>query len=135
MARWKLCGVIDLEVAQGEIFGSDRSRWRGQDLHLSDSRRRDGSNVRRSRFSLAAQRVKRAPTAGYLTQVFSLYHDLSVAENIRYIGDLRRVSSGRIEERGSRYLQMFDMDRFRDRLAGRLSGGMKQKLRSPVRLS
>ncbi len=34
----------------------------------------------------------------------------------------------RSRERGQRYLQMFDMDRFEDRLAGRLSGGMKQKL-------
>src|SRR5689334_7607670 len=65
---------------------------------------------------------------GYLTQAFSLYPDLSVWENIRYIGELRRVRSSEIEERGLRYLKMFDMDRFRDRLAGRLSGGMKQKL-------
>ena len=49
-------------------------------------------------------------------------------ENIRYIGDLRRVSHADIQERANRYLRMFDMDRFRDRLAGRLSGGMKQKL-------
>ena len=65
---------------------------------------------------------------GYLTQTFSLYPDLSVAENIRYIGDLRRVPVQAIEERAHRYLQMFDMDRFKGRLAGRLSGGMKQKL-------
>ncbi len=65
---------------------------------------------------------------GYLTQAFSLYPDLTVAENIRYIGDLRRVPLAQIEERGQRYLQMFDMDRFSQRLAGRLSGGMKQKL-------
>src|SRR5262249_25584854 len=65
---------------------------------------------------------------GYLTQVFSLYHDLSVAENLRYMGDLRRLSTAQIEERGSRYLAMFGMDRFKNRLAGRLSGGMKQKL-------
>jgi ABC-2 type transport system ATP-binding protein len=51
-----------------------------------------------------------------------------VAENIRYIGDLRRVPVKEIDERGHRYLSMFDMDRFTDRLAGRLSGGMKQKL-------
>jgi ABC-2 type transport system ATP-binding protein len=49
-------------------------------------------------------------------------------ENIRYIGDLRRVAPGEIAERGQHYLQMFDMDRFSDRLAGKLSGGMKQKL-------
>src|ERR1700730_1970364 len=65
---------------------------------------------------------------GYLTQAFSLYPDLTVAENIRYIGDLRRVPLAQIAERGQRYLQMFDMDRFSQRLAGRLSGGMKQKL-------
>ena len=51
-----------------------------------------------------------------------------MAENIRYIGDLRRVPPSDIAERGHRYLSMFDMDRFTDRLAGRLSGGMKQKL-------
>ena len=65
---------------------------------------------------------------GYLTQAFSLYPDLTVAENIRYIGDLRRVPPDEITKRGRRYLRMFDMDRFEHRLAGRLSGGMKQKL-------
>src|SRR4051794_40843924 len=65
---------------------------------------------------------------GYLTQSFSLYPDMTVMENIRYIGDLRRVSRDEIKQRGLRYLRMFDMDRFQDRLAGRLSGGMKQKL-------
>jgi len=65
---------------------------------------------------------------GYLTQAFSLYPDLSVAENIRYVGDLRHVPPEEIKKRGQQYLRMFDMDRFVDRLAGRLSGGMKQKL-------
>jgi ABC-2 type transport system ATP-binding protein len=72
-------------------------------------------------------RAMRAQT-GYLTQTFSLYPDLSVNENIRYIGDLRKVPPQEIAERGRRYLEMFDMDRFADRLAGQLSGGMKQKL-------
>lgn len=65
---------------------------------------------------------------GYLTQTFSLYPDLSVMENIRYVGDLRRVPIAEINERGHRYLKAFDMDRFSARLAGNLSGGMKQKL-------
>ena len=65
---------------------------------------------------------------GYLTQAFSLYQDLSVKENIEYIGELRLVDRVNIQERGNRYLKLFDMDRFTDRLAGRLSGGMKQKL-------
>src|SRR5262245_34868995 len=65
---------------------------------------------------------------GYLTQTFSLYPDLTVLENIRYIGDLRLVPRAEIERRGLHYLRLFNMDRFIDRLAGRLSGGMRQKL-------
>jgi ABC-2 type transport system ATP-binding protein len=63
-----------------------------------------------------------------LTQDFSLYPDLTVAENIRYSGDLRLIPPDEIAERSLQYLRMFDMDRFADRLAGQLSGGMKQKL-------
>jgi ABC-2 type transport system ATP-binding protein len=72
-------------------------------------------------------REARAET-GYLTQAFSLYPDLTVEENIRYVGDLRLVPRDDIRKRGRRYLEMFGMERFADRLAGKLSGGMKQKL-------
>jgi ABC-2 type transport system ATP-binding protein len=65
---------------------------------------------------------------GYLTQDFSLYPDLTVAENIRYSGDLRLIPPDEIADRSLQYLKMFDMNRFADRLAGQLSGGMKQKL-------
>jgi ABC-2 type transport system ATP-binding protein len=65
---------------------------------------------------------------GYLTQDFSLYPDLTVAENIRYSGDLRLIPPDEIADRSLQYLRTFDMDRFADRLAGQLSGGMKQKL-------
>src|SRR5919112_2842030 len=68
------------------------------------------------------------PFVGYLTQTFSLYQDMTVLENLHYIGELRRLRRAEIEERGMHYLRMFDMARFTDRLAGSLSGGMKQKL-------
>src|SRR5258708_13951791 len=66
--------------------------------------------------------------SGYLTQGFTLYPDLSVAENIRYVGALRGIDPREIDRRGQSYLEKFDMLRFKDRLAGRLSGGMKQQL-------
>src|ERR1044072_5022635 len=72
--------------------------------------------------------VDARPFVGYLTQTFSLCQDLSVVENLRYVGQLRLLKRRQIEERGDHYLQMFDMARFKDRLAGSLSGGMKQKL-------
>ncbi|MGA1133498.1 MAG: ATP-binding cassette domain-containing protein [Prochlorotrichaceae cyanobacterium] len=65
---------------------------------------------------------------GYVTQKFSLYPDLSIAENMRYSAGLRRVSEKSFSDRARTLLQRVDLDRFRDRLAGQLSGGMKQKL-------
>jgi ABC-2 type transport system ATP-binding protein len=57
-----------------------------------------------------------------------LYFDLSIDENLSYAGGLRLVPKKEYEERRERYFKLFDIYRFSDRLAGRLSGGMKQKL-------
>lgn len=65
---------------------------------------------------------------GYLTQPFSLYQDLSVDENLNYAGGLREVPKEDFEKRREHYFKLFELIKFTDRLAGRLSGGMKQKL-------
>lgn len=65
---------------------------------------------------------------GYLTQRFSLNLELSVMENIEYVGGLRKVSADQIASRAKRYLELMGMLRFSGRLAANLSGGMKQKL-------
>ena len=118
---------IDISVAKGEIFGLIGPDGAGKTTTFqimagvmeatSGAVTIFGEPARDARFH-----------TGYLTQAFSLYPDLTVWENIRYIGDLREVPGEELDERGHRYLAMFDMDRFAERLAGRLSGGMKQKL-------
>lgn len=65
---------------------------------------------------------------GYLTQQFSLYLDLSIDENLRYAAGLRQVPDDLLWERRNKYLRLMDLEQFSDRLAGQLSGGMKQKL-------
>ncbi len=65
---------------------------------------------------------------GYLTQRFSLYLDMSIAENLRYAAGLREVSDAAFKTRSEHFLGLLDLARFKERLAGRLSGGMKQKL-------
>lgn len=63
---------------------------------------------------------------GYLSQRFSLYGDLSVDENIAFFAEIHGVPSYR--DRRDRLLEFTRLARFRDRPAGKLSGGMKQKL-------
>lgn len=65
---------------------------------------------------------------GYMPQRFGLYEDLSVQENLDLYADLHGVSAEERAERYPRLMEMTDLGRFTARLAGRLSGGMKQKL-------
>lgn len=130
---WKRYGSIeavrgiDLEVRRGEIFGLIGPDGAGKTSTFQILGGVMEASAGSAEIFGRPAREARSQT-GYLTQTFSLYPDLTVWENVRYLGDLRRVPREEIRERGHRYLSMFDMDRFTDRLAGRLSGGMKQKL-------
>ncbi len=64
----------------------------------------------------------------YMPQRFGLYDDLTVDENIRFYADLFGVSAADRERHAARLLAAAGMSEFRARLAGKLSGGMKQKL-------
>ena len=118
---------ISFEVQRGEIFGLIGADGAGKTTTfqiLAGVMEATGGTA--EIFGRPARDAR--SRTGYLTQTFSLYPDLSVSENIRYIGELRHVPPAEIDERGARYLKMFDMDRFSKRLAAQLSGGMKQKL-------
>ena len=130
---WKTYGVwdavwgISLDIHDGEIFGLIGPDGAGKTSTFQIlAGVMEATSGTAEIFGVPARQAR--STTGYLTQAFSLYPDLTVLENIRYIGDLRRVPPDEIATRGRRYLEMFDMDRFGDRLAARLSGGMKQKL-------
>jgi ABC-2 type transport system ATP-binding protein len=118
---------ISLEIEEGEIFGLIGPDGAGKTSTFQILAGVMEATSGTAEVFGAPAREARSHT-GYLTQSFSLYPDLTVGENIRYIGDLRRVPPDEIERRGRRYLGMFDMARFEHRLAARLSGGMKQKL-------
>lgn len=64
----------------------------------------------------------------YMPQRFGLYEDLSVQENLDLYADLHGVPAAERNRRFSRLLDMTDLARFTARPAGKLSGGMKQKL-------
>jgi len=76
-----------------------------------------------ARESAALSRV-----TGYMPQRFGLYEELSVEENLRLYADLRGLDRSSAGATFKRLLEFTDLARFTDRQAGRLSGGMKQKL-------
>jgi ABC-2 type transport system ATP-binding protein len=122
---------LSLEVARGEIFvlvGPDGAGKTTLIRLLCGALRPDegvmcvdGVDVVRE-----PQRVQSA--IGYMPQRFSLYPDLSVRENLRFYGDVFGVSGPRFAVRAKELLEEFALARFGARLAGQLSGGMKQKL-------
>ncbi|MGC1455594.1 MAG: ABC transporter ATP-binding protein [Nitrospirota bacterium] len=65
---------------------------------------------------------------GYMSQRFGLYEDLTVMENILFYADLHAVPKKERPPRIERLLGFSNLEPFKDRLAGKLSGGMKQKL-------
>lgn len=73
-----------------------------------------------------AERIKEE--IGYMAQRFGLYPDLTVAENIHFYADIYGVPRRGREERIEELLSFSNMKPFKKRLAGNLSGGMKQKL-------
>ncbi|MDL2316827.1 ATP-binding cassette domain-containing protein [Desulfovibrio sp. OttesenSCG-928-A18] len=79
-------------------------------------------------FDAATEADRIHPITGYMPQKFGLYEDLSVIENLRLYADLRNVLGKERREKFEQLLRFTDLARFQSRLAGKLSGGMKQKL-------
>jgi ABC-2 type transport system ATP-binding protein len=118
---------IDLTIAPGEIFGLIGADGAGKTTTFHILAGVMEATSGEVRVLDKKPRDARLYT-GYLTQKFSLYLDLSIDENLRYTAGLRQISEKLYQERRAKYLKLMDLDRFSDRLAGRLSGGMKQKL-------
>ena len=118
---------VNFQVRTGEIFGLIGADGAGKTTAfkiIAGVLAQGGGEVR----VLGTTPREAGRRVGYLTQPFSLYMDLSIDENLAYAGGLRRVPPDEYAERRERYFKLFDLHRFTDRLAGRLSGGMKQKL-------
>ncbi len=96
-----IVGLLEVEADEASVLGFD---LRGKDM-------RD---------------LKRA--LGYVPQNFSLHHNLTVAENLAFTARLHRLPREDAEARSAQLLSRTGLARFGDRLAGALSGGMKQKL-------
>lgn len=122
---------ISLEVGEGEIFGligpdgaGKTTLMRSVCTLLMPDRGAITVLGRDTCRDIAAIRAR----IGYMPQRFSLYQDLTVAQNLRFFADLFGVPAAERSERLAELYHFSRLEPFKDRFAGALSGGMKQKL-------
>jgi ABC-2 type transport system ATP-binding protein len=118
---------VSIEIAPGRVTGLVGPDGAGKTTLirlLTGLLRADGGEID----VLGAAPGAAQDQIGYMPQRFSLYEDLSVRENLDLYAGLRGLARDEREAVFSRLLDFTDLRRFQQRLAGKLSGGMKQKL-------
>jgi ABC-2 type transport system ATP-binding protein len=122
---------LNIEIAAGEIFALVGPDGAGKTTTM---RMLCGlMNPTEGRAIVTGLDVAKSPDdvkdhIGYMAQKFGLYQDLTVDENMNFYGDLFGIVGKEREKLSSNLLKMTRMEPFRGRQAGKLSGGMKQKL-------
>ena len=120
---------VSFEVRRGEMFGLIGPDGAGKTTTLRvvlGLLKADAGVVRTCGLDPIRDSDLLSRRIGYLSQRFSLYGDLTVDENIGFFAEVHGVRNWR--PRRDELLEMLRMAPFRERLADRLSGGMKQKL-------
>lgn len=122
---------VSLSVRAGEAFGLVGPDGAGKTTTLRllvGALQTDRGRVAINGHDLARQVDQARAGVGYLAQRFSLYGDLTVAENLRFFGEVRGLAGAAVERRSRELLDFVGLGSFEGRRADRLSGGMKQKL-------
>jgi ABC-2 type transport system ATP-binding protein len=122
---------VDFAVRPGEIFGLVGPDGAGKSTimrMLAGVMRPDAGDIRLQGIDVAADPERAKSYLSYMPQRFGLYEDLTVAENIFFYATLFAVSGKDRRQRSEELLAAAGLLPFRRRLAGQLSGGMKQKL-------
>ncbi|MBN1388403.1 MAG: ABC transporter ATP-binding protein [Bacteroidales bacterium] len=122
---------LTFDVYRGEIFGFLGANGAGKTTTLrilSGLSKPTSGDVRVAGFDIYrhAERVKRH--IGYMCQKFSLYEDLTVAENIMLYGGIYGLPKKLIEGKTTELLESMDFTAYRKRIIGDLPLGMRQKL-------
>jgi ABC-2 type transport system ATP-binding protein len=122
---------LNLEIRKGELFGLVGPDGAGKTTImrlLSAILKPTSGDAWVAGHSILGEEEKIKEKIGYMSQRFGLYEDLTVMENVDFYADLYGVP---LRERTSRYERLLgfsNLTPFKKRLAGNLSGGMKQKL-------
>lgn len=122
---------VSLHVKPGEVYGLVGSDGAGKTTTmrlLVGALVPSAGEINVCGFDVLKQVEQVRSQIGYLSQRFSMYEDLSVLENIRFFAEVRGLSQTEWLPRSMEILEFVGLADFKDRRAGQLSGGMKQKL-------
>lgn len=122
---------VSLTIAAGEIYGLVGPDGAGKTTTLRlvcGAYKPQHGSVTICGHGLERQPEQAHAQLGYLSQHFSLYEDLTVLENIRFLAEVRGMKRTEWLPRSRENLAFVGLDAFETRLARQLSGGMKQKL-------
>ena len=122
---------VSLQIKSGEIYGLVGADGAGKTTTmrlLVGALKVDSGEVTISGYDVIHQTEEARSQLGYLSQRFSMYEDLTVLENIRFFAEIRGLKPDEWRPRSLEILEFVGLDKFKDRRAGLLSGGMKQKL-------
>lgn len=122
---------VTLQIKAGEVYGLVGADGAGKTTTmrlLVGALKPDAGEVTVCGYDVIRKTELARSQLGYLSQRFSLYEDLSVLENIRFFAEVRGLKANEWLPRCMEILEFVGLDKFTDRRAGQLSGGMKQKL-------
>ena len=122
---------VDLTIPAGEIYGLVGADGAGKTTILRllvGALSLTSGEASVCGHSIKSQAEQARANIGYLSQRFSLYEDLTVLENIRFFAEVRGLKPNEWYPRCMEILDFVGLAQFKDRRAGQLSGGMKQKL-------
>ncbi len=135
--KFKAVDSIDLLIKEGEIFGLLGPNGAGKTTTLRmilGLIKPTSGWVKVFGLDVEKYRKEILKLTGYMPQHFSLYEDLTVEENLRLYGRLYGLKGRELDKRIKELLREFQLLEYRRRLAGKLSGGTKQRLALAVAL-